>query len=90
MAPAARRTARGMATRLPGCLKPVKVALAGHDHEGGFRQHTGGVPFVTLPALLEAQEDGNAFALASVHRDRIVIDGLGTAVPSHTLPFRVG
>jgi manganese-dependent ADP-ribose/CDP-alcohol diphosphatase len=68
----------------------VKVALAGHDHEGGFRQHTGGVPFVTLPALLEAQEDGNAFALASVHRDRIVIDGLGTAVPSHTLPFRVG
>ena len=67
----------------------VALALAGHDHEGGFRQRIGGVPFVTIPALLEAQEDGNAYALGSVHSDRIVIDGLGSAVPSRTLPLRM-
>ena len=47
----------------------------------------GGVPYVTLEALLESHVDGNAFALVSVHEDGILIDGRGTDVSDRTLPL---
>ena len=39
---------------------------------------------MTVEALLEAPEDGNAFAVVSVRGGRIDIDGCGTAVTSRT------
>ncbi len=43
-----------------------------------------GRPFVTVEALLEAPEDGNAYAVVSVSGGRIDIDGCGTTVTSRT------
>ena len=67
----------------------VVLALAGHDHIGGFATSRSGVHYVTLEAVLEAPEHGNAFAIIRVHDDRIVIDGCGTSVTSRVLPIAV-
>lgn len=64
------------------------VALAGHDHPGGFVVHRGR-PFVTVEALLEAKGDGNAFAVMRVYEDRVVIDGVGTGVTSRLISIPV-
>ena len=66
--------------------RAVLLCLAGHDHLGAFAVWHG-TPFVTLPAVLEAPPDGNAFALIRVWADRIEIDGCGTDVPSRVLPL---
>lgn len=65
----------------------VVLALAGHDHIGGFATSRSGVHYVTLEAMLEAPERGNAFAVVRVHDDRIVIDGCGSSVTSRVLPM---
>lgn len=54
-----------------------RLALAGHDHMGGYASH-GGRHFVTLEALLEAPAGGNAFAVVHVYADRVVVEGRGT------------
>ena len=64
----------------------VVLALAGHDHIGGFAMR-GGVAYVTVEAMLEAPAAGNAYALVVVHADRLVIDGCGTSVTSRQLPL---
>ena len=64
----------------------VVLALAGHDHEGGFAV-VGGIPYVTLEALLEAPVAGNAYGVVTVHSDCIVIDGCGTNVSSRCIPL---
>lgn len=55
----------------------VKLALAGHDHEGGYAC-VGGKHFITLEALLEAPADSNAWGVLHVHPDRLVVEGRGT------------
>eukprot|EP00983_Pelagomonas_calceolata_P057740 1145201-Pelagomonas_calceolata.AAC.3 len=64
--------------------KACVLALAGHDHLGGYAR-IGHMHFVTQPAMLEAPEGGNAFGVIKVFSDRIEIDGLGSQVPSRTL-----
>ena len=64
----------------------VALALAGHDHKGGYRLE-GRVPHVTIEAIVEAPAGSNAFAVVRVYADRVEIDGLGTSVTSRTLPL---
>ena len=64
----------------------VALALAGHDHVGGYAS-VRGVAHVTLQAILEAPVDGNAFGVLSIHHDRIEICGYGTSVTSRSLPL---
>ena len=65
------------------CVKrrAFAIGLSGHDHVGGCVVWKG-KPFVTLEAMLEAPLVGNAYGVMHVYRDRIVIDGCGTAVTS--------
>lgn len=53
-----------------------RVFLAGHDHMGGYacidNRH-----FITLEALLEAPEGGNAYGVVEVRPDHIQIVGTG-------------
>jgi len=68
--------------------RSVVLALAGHDHEGGYAVH-GGVHFVTLQALLEAPPGGNSYGYLRVFQDHMEIRGVGTLtsrkllLPSH-------
>eukprot|EP00967_Tisochrysis_lutea_P049584 scaffold60763_cov33-Tisochrysis_lutea.AAC.2 len=55
------------------------LALAGHDHPGGFVIYRDR-PFVTLEGMLEAKEDSNSYAIMRVYEDKIAIDGVGTGV----------
>lgn len=55
-----------------------RLALAGHDHLGGY-SCIDGRHFVTLEALLEAPPGSNAYAVAIVLSDRICIEGRGAA-----------
>ncbi len=55
----------------------LRLALAGHDHVGGYAC-IDGRHFVTVEALLEAPVDGNAYAMIHVHGDRIRIEGSGS------------
>ncbi|KAJ8601671.1 hypothetical protein CTAYLR_007472 [Chrysophaeum taylorii] len=61
----------------------VKLALAGHDHVGGYGVFDG-VHFVTLEAILETPTD--AYAFLDIYDDRIDIRGVGTAT-SRTIPL---
>lgn len=54
------------------------IALAGHDHIGGYVASPCGRHFITLEALLEAPEDSNAFGILRVFDDRLEIIGRGT------------
>ena len=72
------------------CLKSsaFRLALAGHDHEGGYssgRSTTGKQHFLTLQGLVEAPSEGNAYAMLRVFEDKIEVAGVGT-VPSRELP----
>ena len=60
------------------------LALAGHDHLGGYSV-IDGRHFVTLEALLEAPAGGNAWAVLSVYADRLELAGRGS-VTSRSLP----
>lgn len=65
---------------------PSFVAFfAGHDHMGGY-SCIDGRHFVTLEAMLEAPEGGNAFAFVSCGNGRLQIDGQGS-VTSRTLGY---
>lgn len=61
-----------------------RLALAGHDHMGGYAC-IDGRHFVTLEALLEAPRGGTAYAVLHVHPDVLVIEGHGS-VTSRRLP----
>ena len=61
-----------------------RIALAGHDHLGGYAC-IDGRHFVTLEALLEAPAGGNAWAVLSVFADRLELAGHGS-VTSRSLP----
>jgi 3',5'-cyclic AMP phosphodiesterase CpdA len=63
----------------------VAAYFAGHDHKGGYAQQHG-IHHVTIPAMLEAPNDGNAYAVVEVFADRLVVRGVG-AVPSRVLPL---
>jgi len=63
----------------------VVAWLNGHNHAGAFGVHLG-VPFVTMHGMVETS-DTNAFAVAAVYADRIVLTGHGRE-PSRELSFR--
>lgn len=65
-----------------------KLALAGHDHVGGYAAIEGR-HFITLEALLEAPPAGNAYGVVHVHPGRLVLEGHGT-VTSRELPLQPG
>ena len=62
------------------CLESpaFRLALAGHDHVGGFSSGGACQHFVTLEAVLEAPEGSNAYGLLSVFEDRLEIRGKGS------------
>lgn len=51
--------------------------LAGHDHAGGYATE-GTVHHLTVPGMVEAPIDGNAYATVQAFPNRLVIDGVGT------------
>jgi len=51
--------------------------LAGHDHAGGYAIE-GTVHHLTVPGMVEAPIDGDAYATVKAFPDRLVIDGVGT------------
>ena len=57
--------------------------INGHDHAGGFAERKGR-SFVTIPAMVEADPETNAYAVCTIFPDRIEIDGVGN-VPSRTI-----
>jgi manganese-dependent ADP-ribose/CDP-alcohol diphosphatase len=63
-----------------GC---VAACFSGHDHAGGYAARAG-VHFLTLPGLVEAPEEGNAFAEVEVHESFLIVAGHGT-VPHRRL-----
>jgi 3',5'-cyclic AMP phosphodiesterase CpdA len=65
-----------------GC---VAAYVAGHDHPGWYVQQRG-IHHLTIPAMLEAPDDANAYAIVEVFADRLVVRGVGT-VPSRVLPL---
>lgn len=65
----------------------VALALAGHDHPGGFAE-VRGIPFVTVEAILEAPLGSNAFAVCTLRETDIEICGFGTSIPTRTLSLR--
>jgi 3',5'-cyclic AMP phosphodiesterase CpdA len=67
-----------------GC---VAAYFAGHDHQGGYARHHG-IHHVTIPGLLEAPENANAYAVVEVFADQLAVRGVGT-VPSRVLPLPI-
>jgi hypothetical protein len=63
-----------------GC---VAACFSGHDHAGGYAARAG-VHFLTLPGLVEAPQEGNAFAEVEVHERFLIVAGHGT-VPDRRL-----
>jgi len=61
-----------------------RIALAGHDHIGGFASAGQVQHFVTLEAVLEAPTGSNAYGTLSVFPDRVEIRGEGV-LSSRTL-----
>lgn len=57
---------------------PAVLYLAGHDHMGGYAR-AGGVHFLTLEAIVEAPQGGNAFAVLDFYEGKIVVQGFGSA-----------
>jgi manganese-dependent ADP-ribose/CDP-alcohol diphosphatase len=56
------------------------LALAGHDHVGGYAARgSPGRHFLTLEALLEAPPGSNAYALLAVGAGRVDVRGAGSA-----------
>ena len=61
----------------------VAAYFSGHDHAGGYAR-AGGVHFVTVEGLVEADPEANAFAVVELYADRIEVLGVGE-VTSRTL-----
>lgn len=59
--------------------------LNGHNHAGGYAEHEG-VPLITMHGMVETA-DTNAYAMAELHTDRLVITGHGRE-PSREIVFR--
>lgn len=59
------------------------VYINGHEHDGAYAL-VDGVHYVTLRGMVE--EEGNAYALATLYADRLVIDGFGRE-PSRECAF---
>lgn len=63
---------------------PVVACFAGHDHMGGIfvspsSEETKSVSYITLPGILEAPANGNAYALITAYDDGcIAVEGVGT------------
>lgn len=56
-----------------------RLFLAGHDHMGGYAC-IDGRHFITLEALLEAPEGGNAYGVVEVRPSEIVVAGTGRMI----------
>jgi hypothetical protein len=68
-----------------GC---VAAWIAGHDHRGGYARRAG-IHHLTLPGMVEAPADGNAYAVIELHPDRLVVQGRGTVTDaSYPWPVR--
>lgn len=65
--------------------REIVAWLAGHNHKGAFGEFDG-VPCLTFRGMVETA-DANAFAVVTVHADRMEISGFGRE-PSRTLRFR--
>ena len=65
--------------------REIVAWFAGHDHAGGFGIFDG-LPCVTFHGMVETA-DTNAFAIVTVHADRLEIEGFGRE-PSRRIPFR--
>lgn len=61
----------------------VKAYFCGHQHGGGYTE-SNGIHYVTFEAMVDAADDGGAWALVVLSQDRILIEGVG-AVTSRTL-----
>ena len=57
--------------------------FAGHYHKGGYTLENG-IHHVTVPGMVEAPADKNAYGVVDVYPDRLELRGVGT-VPSRTL-----
>jgi 3',5'-cyclic AMP phosphodiesterase CpdA len=68
-------------------LESVSSAAAvfgGHDHDGGYA-YKNGIHHITVQGMVESPER-NAYAVVTLHEDRIIIDGIGD-VPDRLLPL---
>jgi len=54
----------------------VVAYIAGHDHVGSYNV-VDGVHYLTLPAMCDAAEGTNAFAIVNVYGDRLEVEGFG-------------
>jgi len=66
-----------------GC---VEAYIAGHDHKGWYAQQAG-IHHLTVPAMVDAPDESNAYAVVEVFTDRLAVRGVGT-VPSRVLATR--
>ncbi len=60
------------------------AVFGGHDHDGGYACRNG-IHYITLQGMVESPER-NAYAVVTLHGDRIVIHGIGD-VPDRVLPL---
>ncbi|MBI4979468.1 MAG: CehA/McbA family metallohydrolase [Spirochaetes bacterium] len=61
----------------------VRLWLSGHHHPGGYAVRDD-IHHLTVPAVGNAPENGNAFAIIDVYSSKLVVQGFGT-VPSRVL-----
>lgn len=66
-----------------GC---TRAYIAGHDHQGWYAQQDG-IHHLTIPGMVDAPDESNAYAVVEVFADRLVVHGVGT-VPSRVLATR--
>lgn len=57
--------------------------INGHDHTGGYAERNQR-SFLTLPGMVEADPQSNAYALVEVHADRLEVHGTGN-IESRTI-----
>ena len=55
----------------------VVLTVTGHDHDGSYAQDSHGIHHIGCPAIVETEPGSNAFALLTVHDDKIVVAGAG-------------
>lgn len=55
----------------------VAAYFSGHDHAGGYALHNG-IHHLTVPGMLEAPPDKNAWAIVEVHKTHLQVNGHGT------------
>lgn len=65
-----------------GC---VAAYICGHHHQGGYA-HYRGTHHLTMPALVEAPENSNTYAVLEVYPDRLLLKGVGT-VADRVMPL---